>query len=507
MLALALRAGEGALILVAIGGPLLIAAVLGRVSRRAGRALAGRMHTLGGPWFASYCRRRGALLLKVGQVVASRPDLLPLPWVDACASLRDQAPPRPWPVVARTLEAAYEGRVADHLREIEHEALAAASFGQVHRARLADGTVVAVKIQYPDLAAKVAIDLALLRVALRAIGLAVPGWPVQLIADEIARTSRQEQDYLHEALAAERLRPLLAKQRISVPRVHLAHTRETVLVTDFAPGSTLARTDLASLPAALRQDLARRIVDGWLAMLLDDGLVHADPHAGNLILDGETLWVIDFGMTTEIGPRERLLYARFLARLARDDIDGMVDALAGLGVLLPGADLDRVRALAREIYGELGRLNPRAFKGSRREAELSAKVGAFLRGGGGIAFPRHTILLSRALGLVEGVVGELDPARNLIDLAKPAIARLSSPLGLARDWLDDAAQRLRRLADLPDRIERALAERRQPDATPVVAAALLVAAVLLPEGPWRLAAAAAAGLALLGWLIGRRALP
>lgn len=497
MLALAARAAEGLALICCVGVPCLVAAQAGRVSRRLSTAITRRVHAICGPWFASYCRRQGALLLKLGQVVASRPDVLPLAWVDACAGLRDQAPARSWSAVKAVLDRAYEGRIADHLVDIDPLPIASASFGQVHRARLPDGTQVAVKVQHGDLAPKVAIDLTLLRLALWLVRLISPDWPVGLIADEVARTSRQEQDYLHEAMAAERLRPLLAKHRIDVPRVHLEHTRDTVLVTEFAAGETLARTDPATIPKALREDLVQRLVASWLDMLLDDGLLHADPHGGNLILDGERLWLIDFGMTTEIGPHERLQYARFLSRLARDDIDGMVDELVGLGVLLPGTDLADVRALAREIYTQLGSLNPRTFKGSRREAELSAKVAAFMRRGGGIAFPRHTILLTRALGLIEGVCGDLVPDQPLLALAKPRLQRMSSPLGMAKDWFADLGERLQRFIDLPERVERALERQRGIDLSPLIAGVVLIAAILLPDSPWRMAAAGVAGLALL----------
>lgn len=503
MLALAARAAEGLALICCIGLPCLVASVIGRFSRTLASSITRRVHAVGGPWFASFCRRQGALLLKLGQVVASRPDVLPLSWVDACSHLRDQAPARSWASVEAVLLRAYEGRIADHLVDIERTPIAAASFGQVHRAKLRDGTQVAVKVQHGDLGPKVAIDLALLRLTLALVRIASPTWPVGLIADEVARTSRQEQDYLHEATAAERLRPLLARHRIEVPKVHLEHTRDTVLVTEFAAGETLARMDASTLPKALREDLVQRLVAAWLDMLLDEGLLHADPHGGNLILDGERLWLIDFGMTTEIGPHERLQYARFLARLARDDIDGMVDELVGLGVLLPGTDLADVRALAREIYGQLGNLNPRTFKGSRREAELSAKVASFMRRGGGIAFPRHTILLSRALGLIEGVCGELVPDQPLFALAKPRLQRLVSPLGLAQDWLVDLGQRLQRFIDLPERIERVLERQRGVDLTPLVGGVVLIAAILLPDSPWRIAAAALAGVALLAAVLRR----
>lgn len=503
LLALAARAGEGLAMIAVLGGQYLAAALLGRIWPGAGRLWRDRIHHAGGPWFASYCRRHGALLLKIGQVVGSRPDILPLAWVDACAALRDQAPARPFHLVRRVLDRAYEGRIAEHLVDLEPEALASASFGQVHRARLPDGTLVAVKVQHGDLGPRVAVDLALLGLALRLVRLAAPSWPVGMVREEITRTSREEQDYLHEALAAERLRPVLARNGIEVPQVYLEHTRETVLVTAYAAGETLARTDVSRLPRARREELAQRVANAWIDMLLEEGLFHADPHGGNFILDGERLWVIDFGMTAAIGPHERVVYARFLTRLARGDTDGMVDALVDLGVFLPGADLAEIRTLARDIYEGLGSLNPRSFKGSKRERELSDKASGFLRRARGLAFPRHTILLARALGLVEGVCGELDPSRNLLDIVRPRLVRLSTLRGRVDDWLRDAGDRLRTWLDLPDRIERLMARPAGNDLTPLVAGIALVAAMLLPDVPWRLAAVAAAGLALAAALLRR----
>ncbi len=486
--------------LVVLGGNYLLATQLGRIWQRPARAWINQVHRWGGPWFASYCRRHGALLIKVGQVVASRPDVLPLAYVDACAPLRDQAPARSFAVVKRALERAYEGRVAEHLQQIDEVPLAAASFGQVHRARLNDGTEVAVKIQYPDLGARVALDLILLRLALRLITLATPGWPTHLLYEEIARTSREEQDYLAEALAAERLRPLLARRRVSVPRVFLAHTRDTVLVMEFARGRTLAATDLSQLTPAVRTDLASRIIDAWLDMALEEGFFHGDPHAGNFIYapdaQGGQLWLIDFGMTATLPPEVRGQYTRFLVRLAAEDTDGMVDVLAELGVLLPGADLGELKALARELYTSLGQLNPRAFKGSRREAELSAKVTSFLRRSRGIAFPRHTIILGRALGLIEGITGALVPDQNLLSLAKPRLLRLGNLRGRLRDLLAEVTQRWQRLTGLPDRVEAALRARPQQDHLPIVAGIVLIAAFQVPE-PYRPWAVGAAGLAVL----------
>ena len=498
------RGGEGLLLIAALGTNYLLAARLRRWWPSAGEAWRSSTHRWGAPWFASYCRRHGALLIKLGQAVASRPDLLPLIYVDACAPLRDQAPARPFAALRNTLNRAYEGRLADHLPWIEETPLASASFGQVHRARLPDGTIVAIKIQHPDLGPKVAMDLSLLRLALRLFALVTPGWPTGMVYDEIARTSREEQDYLCEADAAERLRPVLAKRGLLVPQVRREHTREQVLVMEFAPGRTLSSLPIAEIDPRLRRDFANRIIDAWLDMALEVGFFHGDPHAGNFIVDGDRLWLIDFGMTASLGPHERVLYVRFLVCVARNDTDGMIDVLTDLGVVMPGADLEALKNLAREVYSQLAHLNPRSYKNSRRENELSEKVASFLRRMEGLAFPRHTILLTRALGLVEGLLGELVPEESLLILARPRLARLSSLRGRLRDLLAEASDRLKRFADLPDRIERLLsAPRTGPDFTPLLAALVLIAALQAPE-PWRMWAASAAAVALILSVMSRK---
>ncbi len=498
LLALARRGTEGLFLLGALGCLYLAARLVGFVSTAGGRALNRRIHAFGGPWFAGHCRRHGALLIKIGQFAASRPDLFPLAYVDACASLRDQADARPWTVVRSTLDHAYEHRIADHLARIEETPLAAASFGQVHRAWLADGTAVAVKIQYPDLGPRVAMDLAILRLALHLFGLLLPGWPLKLIHEEISRTSREEQDYLAEGTSADRLRPALTKHGISVPQIRWEHTRETVLVMEFAEGATLARTVLAALPEARRRDLAGRVIDGYLDQLLEVGFFHGDPHAGNFILDGDRLWLIDFGMTAEISMRERDLYRRFLECLRRDDTDGMVDVLAEIGIVTPGSDRAGLKALAHEIYHQLAQMTPQAFKGSRRESELSARVAEFLRRmQGGIVFPRHTILLTRALSLVEGLCLELIPGEAMLTQIRPRLRRFVS-IRKRLEVLGAELQALWRFTTgLPTRLEDVLKpQRRDPALTALLPAVLLVAVMMLEPSTGRTLGVIACGLAV-----------
>jgi predicted unusual protein kinase regulating ubiquinone biosynthesis (AarF/ABC1/UbiB family) len=465
------------------------------------RALRGAVDRAGAAVLAAHMRRNGGLLIKLGQYLASRPDLVPAPYAAACAGLRDQAPARPWAVVAPVLDAAWGGR-ADR-PQIEPEAIAAASFGQVHRGRLADGSMVAVKVQYPGLARAVAADLWVLRLAMRLLGLLLPGWPLQRMADEVADIARREMDYRLEAEAAERLRGPMAACGLRVPQVHAAWTANRVLCMAFAPGASLARTDLATVPAAERDRLARLLVRAFLDQMLDVGMFHGDPHAGNLIYDAASgdLWLIDFGMVGTISPSEAAAYRRFLVALARQDPDGLVDAVVSLGFVLPEADLPELRRLAGEALRAIGDRPPAEVLDSAAGQAVAAQMDRFLRGLRGVVLPRNTVLLSRATGLLEGVCLTLTPDRNLIALARPHLGRL-----LAQQPLDELRWQVRRLVG---RVRTWLgldpppprpASSPPPTAGPwllLTGGALVAVAAAVPWGPGAWIAAAAGGLLLI----------
>ncbi len=496
------RSVDGLALLVRLAVQYLAISYLGRFWRAPAAAWRARLDRDGAARFVAHLHRHGGLLIKIGQFIASRPDVFPLAYVDACSPLRDQLPARRFAEVQPVLDQAYEGRTGDHLPRIEEQAIAAASFGQVHRAWLADGRQVAVKIQYPELADTVAADLRIVALAARLFAFALPGWPIPQVYQEIVRTSRDEQDYLHEGAAADRLRPGLASRGLRVPEVIWPHTREKVLVMEFAEGETLAQLDAASLAGGERQRLADTIIDGFLYMLLELGFFHADPHAGNLIYDrhaagGARLWLIDYGMTAAITHHESELYRRFLECLRQHDTDGMVDVLADLGWVLPDADRAHLRVLAREVYDSLAHLDPQTFKGSRREREIGAKVGEFLRRMKGIVFPLHTVLLSRATSLIEGNCMTLVPGRNLLDLVRPRLARITSMRARLRWLRRELSETWKLYRTLPARIDQALARDPVLPVAPLLCALLLIAALLLEPGALRTVAASCCALAVL----------
>ena len=513
------RSIDGLVLITWVGGAYLGCAAVTWVVPKVGALWRSRLDEAGSFHLEAHIKRHGGLLVKIGQFIASRPDIFPPPYVERCSMLRDQVPPRPFPIIKAALDVAYEGRTAEHLARVDPEPLAAASFGQVHRAWIFDqaapggiGAMVAVKVQYPGLAPSVATDLWHLRLALRFAALALPGWPLGQIHQEITRTSQDEQDYLREGNAAERLREPLLKYGLFVPAVHWAHTREKVLVMQFAPGTTLARLNISALGMDERHHLAETVIDGFLEMLLEQGFFHADPHAGNLMYDPAValpdgtrrparLWLIDFGMTGTIDVRQRALYRRFLACVRRDDTDGMIDVIMELGVQLPDADRDSMRALARQVYDEFSRMDPRAFMGSKRQIEIAGQIGAFISRMQGVVLPQHTIMLARATGLIEGVCMELVPGTNVLELARPRLGKVISPFAEAKRMLSEMREMWRGLRRLPEQI----ASLRQPAPRqgPLIWGILLIAALQLDHGVWRDTAAIVAAGGLLLSLIRR----
>ena len=206
-------------------------------------------------------------------------------------------------------------------------------------------------------------------------------------------------------------------------------------------------------------------------------------------------------MTARLSTREAELYGRFLLCLQRDDTDGMVDVLAKLGYLLPNADREALKSLAREVYSELGHLNPLTFKGSRRQADLAAKINSFMRRMQGLTFPRHTLLLSRATGLIEGLCMELVPDRNFIDVVRPRLGKTltwKTQMAWIREAVSDTIAQWRALPDRVEAMQRRVEQMatRDDGSLVLVSAMVFLVAFLIPEESfWWVALPA--GLALL----------
>jgi predicted unusual protein kinase regulating ubiquinone biosynthesis (AarF/ABC1/UbiB family) len=386
---------------------------------RRARGLVGAIGTLG-PTF-----------VKLAQVFAGRADLFPEPYVRALSTLTDQVPPVPLEAVERTIVDSYGKSSAQLFQRFDATPIAAASLGQVHRASL-DGREVVVKVLRPNIEKLVASDV---RAARRLLGLLerrfatnphVRGFRVSI--DEFALRIGDEMDFRKEAENADRIRANFAgNRRVRIPRIEHDLVRQRVLVMEYMPGVRIDRADSADgvrgngARAARSADIVATVMELYIQMMLVDGLFHADPHPGNLLVspDGAII-VLDFGMVVPV-PREtrwHLIQTVFAA--IRKDVDGVVAGFDALGVIEPDADPDVVRELVRALL-ELA--HSRTTVPERIEMLLADQVMGTLYDWP-VTLPREMVYFARAAALIEGLGVHYDPRFNPIVFAAPIALRM-----------------------------------------------------------------------------------
>ncbi|HEY7135966.1 MAG TPA: AarF/ABC1/UbiB kinase family protein [Acidimicrobiia bacterium] len=369
----------------------------------------------------------GPTFVKLGQLLSTRPDLIPPAYEAELTVLQDSMPPAPWNDVARTLKRALGRPVTDAFATFEREPLAAASIGQVHAATLTDGTPVAVKVRRPHIVAQVDQDLELLdrlaTVAQRRWSLAARYDPVGL-AHEFARTLHGELDYHREGTSADRIRTeLRANDRVHVPLVHWDHCATDVLTLERVGGRKI--TDLEGLDAdgVNRTRVARDFCDMYLQMVFVHGFFHADPHPGNVFVQTDgTIALVDYGMVGHVEDDTRHALGRVLVALVGADADGLAAAMADLGVAPPSDDVTALRDDLAE------------FMGTYRTATLADLQVRVLLGDMLAVIRRHHLTLPHQLALLlktvttaEGVAQQLDPSFELLPLLVPYAAALEQP--------------------------------------------------------------------------------
>ncbi len=399
--------------------------VLAVVARRTGRAAARLGPALAGRDGGRGARRRavgevvagelrdgladlGPTFVKLGQVLSTRPDLVPPVLESALASLQDSAPTVPIAQIRRSIREALGAEPEVLFERFAAEPLAAASIGQVHAATLGGGQEVVVKVRRPGVVEVVEVDLGILRAGARLL-VALPG-PLRRLdlvgfVAEFAATIRGELDYLAEGRNADRLRPQLDRLGVHAPAVVWSHTSAAVLTLERIFGEKV--DDLVALDAAgvVRARLARTLAEVYLSMVFVDGFFHADPHPGNLFVEpGGRLAMVDFGMVGTVAPEVRRGLVEILLALAGQDSLRSARALQELGVVPSGVDEAR-------FLGELDRLTRATVDVPLRELRLAPLLTQLMSVGRRhrLHFPRELALLVKTVIMCEGLAARLDP--------------------------------------------------------------------------------------------------
>lgn len=430
----------------------------------------------------------GGLMIKVGQFMSSRLDVLPPEITRELEGLQDEAPAVPFEAIRALAEAELGMPLERALAWIEPEPLAAASLGQAHRARLTEADAsdtgidaAIVKVQRPGIDAIVDVDLAALRRVARwlsRVRVVATRVDVPALIEEFAITSLEEIDYLHEAASAERFAEAFASDaRVGAPEVVWERTSRRVLVLRDVAAIKINDREALEAAGIDPAEVAAAFAAVMFEQLFSLGFFHADPHPGNLFVTPTgsdasggpgasgpvasappwRITFIDFGMMGEVPPGTRTGLRRMLIAAAGRDGRGLVTAMRDLGALLPSADADELeRAMSHAFarfggmgFAELREVDPREFR------DFAVEFGDLLRTMP-FQLPEDFLLIVRAMSLTSGMCSALDPAFNLWDAVEPYAARLLREergglvRSLAREGLDAAAVAVR----LPGRIDR-----------------------------------------------------
>ncbi|WP_244301293.1 ABC1 kinase family protein [Leucobacter insecticola] len=436
----------------------------------------------------------GGLMIKVGQFMSSRLDVLPPEITDELEGLQDEVPAVPFAAIRERAESELGMPLERAFASVDETPIAAASLGQAYRARLTPSDAadtgldtVVMKVQRPDIDLIVEVDLAALR--------RVAGWlsrvkmvskrvDMPALVEEFAETTHEEIDYLHEAASAERFRgDFAADSRIAVPEVVWERSTRRVLTLEDV--TAIKITDAAGLRAAGIDPAAVAAVfaDVMFDQFFSHGFFHADPHPGNIFVTptgvagvdpgpdsspgSETppwrLTFIDFGMMGEVTATTRSGLRKLLIAAASRDGKALVAAIRDIGVLMPSAETTELERAMTQLFARFGGMgfaelrdvDPREFHDFAVEFGETVRALPF-------QLPENFLLLVRAISLTSGVCSALEPEFNLWDSVEPYAQQLLKDEGgnFVKDFANEAVQiagiawRLpKRLDALIDRIE------------------------------------------------------
>ena len=431
----------------------------------------------------------GGLMIKLGQFLSSRLDVLPRSITNELSGLQDEVPAEELDALLSVATAELGGPLSEHFAWFDEEPLAAASLGQAHRARLRDADAdelgfrdVVVKIQRPHIQQVIEVDLAALRrvgrwltryrpIASRAN---VPG-----LVEEFAHTSLNEVEYLAEAANAERFAEnFAADPRVKVPRIVWELTSRRVLTMEDVSAIKIA--DHAAITAAGidRGQVATVLVESYLQQIFRDSFVHLDPHPGNLFVTpitdpapGEPAWkltFIDFGMMGEVPENLREGLTEALISVGLRDGARAVRSMEILNVILPGADMHLIERASTEVFARFGGMSMDELVNVPPE-EMIEFAGQFRELVFELPFqvPEDMLMLGRSVGILSGVATGLEPSFNVWAVLTPYAATLvSGEGGLSVDRIvKEAADLGRALLALPGRVDRVLTSAERGELT------------------------------------------
>ncbi len=437
--------------------------------------------------FRAMAIRMGGVMIKVGQFLSARLDVLPVEITEELSGLQDEVPAEDFESIRKLAEAELGAPIEEKFERFESGPLAAASLGQVHHARLRTDAPeaeqfrdVVVKIQRPFIDQLIDVDFS----ALRRVG----GWlmryepirkhvDVRALIEELEITVHREIEYLSEGKNAETFSANFQEQKhIHVPRVVWSRTTQRVLTLEDVFAIKITNYDEITAAGIDRAEVAEVLSDTYLKQIFEDGFFHADPHPGNLFVtpipaaDGkEATWqltFVDFGMVGTIPEELRDGLREVLIGIGTRNPARVVEAYQTIGVILPGADLKLLEQAEAQLFDRFWGMSMSELR-NVRQREMSQFGMQFRELMYEMPFqlPHNLLLLGRTLGILSGMCTGLDPNFNVWSQMAPYAQRLIAEEGISNweTWLDELGNLFKELLALPSQTSRVLARVERGD--------------------------------------------
>lgn len=395
----------------------------------------------------------GPTYIKLGQILSTRPDLIPVEFIDELTKLQNEVPPFAFNEVVQIVESEFGVSPEELFESLNDTSLAAASIGQVHRAVLKDGEEVAVKFQRPGIQRIIEVDL---EIMLHIATLAEQNIeemsllrPVKIV-EEFARSLEKEIDYKIEATNMERTaRQFIDTPFVYIPKVYREWTTSRILTSEFIEGIKISELDKIEAAGLDRKLIVARVAEIILTQIFDHGFFHADPHPGNVfVLQNNVICLLDFGMVEVVDRHTRGDFVDLMYGIVRQDEARVAEAL--LKLTYWEQEPDR-RAFERDVADFMGRHLYKPLKDiefAKLFQDLLELVTNFR-----LRLPANIFLMMKAIGMLEGIGQALDPDFDMIANTEPFIQRAMrerfKPQRIAGDLMDVASKLLQFFQQFP----------------------------------------------------------
>jgi predicted unusual protein kinase regulating ubiquinone biosynthesis (AarF/ABC1/UbiB family) len=428
------------------------------------RVISPQVHTRRAQRLTAAIASLGPTFIKLAQVLGARADILPEPYLSAISTLQDQVPADPPEAIERVIQEELGRPASEVFQDFERTPVAAASLGQVHRARLGD-QVVAVKVLRPNVQDLIAVDLDISFRVLLFLNILFPNHHIRALTNVVREFSVRILEEMDFVLEAENIalfhQHFSDDARVRAPRVFNEASSRRVLVLEWVTGDKVDRLAPRFASGDLDfLDLMRKLTATYLRMLMRDGFLHADPHPGNILVQQDgTLVFLDWGMVVKLSRSTRDTLVKLALAAGRDDLDAMISGMYELGMIDPDISRAEIRDAAVEILGIIARMRELGVK--KVQEHLREIMDTFYTWP--LMLPRELVYFFRATALLEGIGFRYDAAFNGLEVARPVIqdmksellrAQIRQPQEVARGLMDEVRVGFTAIRDVIVRAER-----------------------------------------------------